>query len=150
MCVCACGVCVYLWYVYVACSFKLLSLLWDQLHSLPVPSFLESEDKNTHTQFVPLQFAFLAQLLGADISNLEKPALNNLLSPSLHLPYLASVIHPWPPTCTGGHRPQFSPTPRSHMVAVFFSLKSTAATPLSFLVSAFSSWDPEVPLVPSA
>ena len=36
------------------------------------------------------------------------------------------------------------------MVNVFFSLQSMAKLPLSFLASAFSSWDQEVQPVPSA
>ena len=57
--------------------------------------------------------------------------------------YLAPARHLWQP----GHRPSL---PRSYMVAVSLFLQSMAEKPFFFPAFAFSSWDLEVPLVPSA
>ena len=77
---------------------KAAASAWDQARYQPLPASLLlypplapggdqlPPEALAHVQLIPLQFAFLAQLLGVTISHLEKCAFTNLLSPSLHLP----------------------------------------------------------------
>lgn len=101
------------------------------------------------------QLPFLAQLLGTTISLLENLPLSLLLS--LFLPpalTLTGQLNPipakylWPPTYRSSHSPPLFQRP--HMVAWFFSLQRHGELSLSFLVSSFSSQDPDIPSVPSA